>query len=242
MSVKFSIIFPTRNRANLLSTCLHSFVNLCKNPNNIEYIISIDYGDNLSFAVLNKIRDKLNINLHIRKVVRTKNIHVDYFNPSAIMAVGKYVWGINDDVEITAQNWDIILEEEIEQFLLDKPDRLCYVKINHDILTLNREQEACAFPVFTKEHVNAIGGTMPSQITSSGADYECWLIYKNLIENRILDLSDKIFVLHHSHHTGRTPRDIINKRLDQSVNRLRQHERDEYIHALDKCIRNGKCQ
>jgi hypothetical protein len=193
-----------------LHKLVESVFGLAKDPDSVELILMYDSDDPETEDYINLRKEKLP-NIVGNKVQITPemrqaglNIHDLFFNPAARLARGKYVWGTGNDVEIRTQDWDVILEEGIEEFLTDKPDRLCYTIINHDELVTKLDTKACTFPVFTREHVEVVGGTMPNEITSWGADQAMFHIYQMLCRNRILNLSDRVKVLHHSYHTGRT--------------------------------------
>jgi hypothetical protein len=109
-------------------------------------------------------------------------------------------------------------------------------------------QGACAYPITTKESVETIGGTMPNEITSWGADTAMFNIYKSLKAHRILNLSDKILIWHWSYHTGRTHRnnfspdksgyegDDIAYSLSTKVLNLTSQQHQSYVNKLNEKI------
>jgi hypothetical protein len=252
--IEFSVTAPTRKRLKYLHKLVESVFGLAKNPDSVELILMYDSDDPETEDYIKLRKEKLpNIVgncVQITPEMRQQglNIHDLFFNPAARMARGKYVWGTGNDVEVMTQNWDEILSYEIEEFLSDKPDRLCYTVINHDDLTTPLITGACTFPVFSKEHVDTIGGTMPNEITSWGADQAMFEIYKGLIRNRILNISDRIFVWHHSFHTGRTHReeeskdksgtegDSIAYSLSTEVQFITEPQAIQYINKLNNRI------
>lgn len=178
--MRLTITCPTRSRLSSVERFIQSAFDLAADPDNIELIFSHDSDDPETEEFFKQEKYRRD-NIIVRNVPMTPeieaegiNIHDLYFNPSARMARGNYVWGTGNDVEFVTPEYDLILEEEIENFLVDKPDRLVYVVINHDALV--SDIKWCAFPVTTKESVETIGGTMPNEITSWGADKAMWYI------------------------------------------------------------------
>jgi len=205
-----SITIPSRLRLHLLEQCIKSWFDLAESPDLIETNVMYDSDDEPTHEFLLNIKESYpNVKPHMVTITPEMrqaglNIHDLYFNPGARLATGKYIWGTGNDVEVKTKHYDKILCDEIEAFLQDKPDRLLYCQINHDELGSPMIPGACAFPVTTKESVETIGGTMPSEITSWGADVAMYHIYASLAQSRTLNLSDKVFIWHWSFHTGRT--------------------------------------
>lgn len=192
----FSIIIPSRERPHLLTKCIESFYKNAINPTYVETILILDYDDPTLPSIFSFLNSSP-YNEHIRTIIRSrsKKIIRDYNNAGTQLSTAKYVWIINDDVEIKTEGYDNILIYSINRFLRHYPDRLLYVLINDDIhVHLEKEfgNYGCCFPIISKETADVICGVMPSEIDAWGADTELWRIFRGIKENRILDLTGKI--------------------------------------------------
>lgn len=241
--IKISLIFPARSRIDLLDAIFDKTMSRAKYPDTIEYCVGIDHNDDsLREALVDKC-NRFNVQLLVSPNDvndKNKNIHSSYYAPLSQMAKGKYVWGIGNDVEVTTENWDEILEAEIEAFLADKPDRLLYGFINHGTLNPGNMQNSSGFPVFTKEHCETVGTTVPIEINSWGADREIFEIYNGLCESRMLHLEQKVFVQHWSYHTNSRHSDDVSFGLCTTRTGLSHEERMSYINRLNARIHQFK--
>ena len=113
----------------------------------------------------------------------------------------KYLWILNDDIEIVTPNFDLILEEEIESYLAKKSDRIFYGKCDETFRIKHRgwlEQKyhnmdyAC-YPIITRETFEALGFFLPLEIAKSGADIALAAIMKGSIYNRSIRLPVTIY-------------------------------------------------
>lgn len=247
--MRISITCPTRGRLKSLDRFIKSAFDMAYEPDKVELLFAYDSDD---YETRDFFLETWKPNIKVIEVPITEedvreglNIHQRYFNPLARISRGKYVWGTGNDVEFITPNYDKIIEEEVENFLIDKPDRLVYVVINHDELVSSVPW--CAFPITTIESVMTIGGTMPKEITSWGADRWMWEIYSHLCEPRILNIADKIAVKHWSFHTGRkhgeeevdkgrSIGDMVMNRLSTKVLNLNLNQAQNYVNQLNQRI------
>lgn len=209
---RFSIVIPSRERYSLLIRTLDNIYFKADNPNKIESIVIIDNDDEYSEIILKDYKNFNNFPVKIFKVNRGSNLNKDYYQYGFQQSSGKYLWGLGNDCEIITQHWDSILEQQIESFLVDKKDRLCYTYIGDDLNFNKRKWMGCCFPVFTREVFTALGCTFPIEIEAYGADHWVWQNFKKCRYNRILDIRDIVQLKHYANFNGRTKPDKISAR------------------------------
>jgi hypothetical protein len=145
------------------------------------------------------------------------------------------MWGLTDDTEILTKDWDVLLEERAEKFLLDKPDRIAYIHINDG--TKAGLHEFCCFPILTKEVRDTMGGILPKEINSWGADIALFNLFKSLSSPRICDAYD-LKVAHKCHHNNTIPRDAVNIHIENISHNMDLSHEDmlRYIKNLNSQI------
>jgi len=171
--------------------------------NNVELWIGAHPCDLETVDFINKFSD-FKINVHYVEIPKADlglkpaviNRHRDILHPMVLQSKGKYLWILNDDVEIRTNNFDKILEEEIEHYLSKKSDRIFYGKCDETFRIRKRgwlEQKyhnmdyAC-YPIITRETFEALGFFLPLEIAKSGADIALSAIMKGSIYDRSLRL------------------------------------------------------
>ena len=122
--MNFSLIFPTRERPELLTNLLQSLDDNTSNKKEVEILIAKDKCDETDVWSIVKKFDKLNISVY--EVDRSTNFSRDYYNFLARQSSGNFIWALNDDVEFPQKFWDITLNSELELYLRNKPDRIVY--------------------------------------------------------------------------------------------------------------------
>lgn len=215
MDTTFSLVIPTRNRIDLLQRCLKSFFNNADDLAGVEVVLMCDFDDptvrDFGSIVLDPSWNvKMVFQRRSRKMIR------DYNNYGSQCSTGKYVWQLNDDVEMTTPHWDTVLKGMIEEFLADKPDRILYVQVDDSTHTdLGVEGKwGCCFPLLSRESLDAMNSFMPSEIDMWGADAALWWIFCLLPQNRILNALTAIKIRHHSFHNETAQRDEASKHVE----------------------------
>lgn len=211
--VNFSLIIPTRERIHQIEKCLHSFFNKASKRLKNEAILVVDNCDP-SMRNFGDYITQNRLDIKMITVWRSEMMIRDYNNYGAQCSTGKYLWILNDDCEMVTDNWDMILKQKIEDFCSNNGDRCCYTIIDDSTHTGRHESHGCCFPILTRESVEAMNGIMPQEISYWGADVALHKIFKALPENRILDTSGNVKILHHSRHSNSTAPDHINKRIE----------------------------
>lgn len=237
---KFSLIIPTRGRIASLNRCLRSFFDKAKDASCLECVMLADFDDK---AMMN-FGDYINEKFSGRVIFGNRSAQMiqDYNNYGAQCSTGKYIWMLNDDYEMTMDNWDEFLENKIEEFLLDKPDRIVYVHLDDSTHTNwgVTETHGCCCPVLTHETVDTMNSIMPNEIDMWGADIALFQIFKSLPYNRILDVIKDLRVLHHCRHNNTAKVDDNSRRIEKISKRtvLTDKEFQNYVKLLTDRIKN----
>jgi hypothetical protein len=243
LDIDFSLIIPTRERIPFLERCLLSFFEKAKRKHNNEAIVIVDHDD----ASIRNFGDfilKHQLNVRVIQVWRSEMMIRDYNNYGAQCSLGKYIWMLNDDYEMTTDNWDEIAKEKMESFCATNNDRCCYMMMDDSTHTNwgTARTNGCCCPVITRECVEVMNAVMPWQIYSWGADISLFNIFKRLSKNRILDLTSEIKVLHHCRHNNTATIDHISHRIEQiSQKRMHIDEPDmvNYVSKLEGIVNKG---
>lgn len=203
-----SILMPSRKRYELFESVLNHAFDNAADPEQVEIIVVYDVDDQKTRLVAESCKYK-NIKLLEQTEPRPFSI-VGCYNRAASVATGKLLWILGNDTEVITSNWDKVLEQEVELFLDDKPDRVLYVKIDHDFPDGHGQNDmSCCFPIQTKESYEALGMVEPSEIYCWTSDHALWVIYTRLIADRILNLRDKIKICNWTWSNGKMPRDDV---------------------------------
>jgi hypothetical protein len=188
-----SLLCPTRGRQKNIDDLRENVLNTVSDQYNIELLIKQD-GDSLI-----ELDSRYTF---IKSFIGTRSDYLnrDYYNFLAKEAQGDYLFSIGDDVRFITKDWDKILEEKIEAYLKDKPDRIAYISVSE---RGSQAKHPC-FPLITKEAFQTIGMYFHPQLLSWGADRCLYELYSGV--NRILHIPE-IEIEHLSYHDGKAPRD-----------------------------------
>lgn len=209
MEKKFSIIFPTRERVDLLKNILGSIAGTTANIKDIEVLVAYDEDDT---ATKNFIQ--LNSGLYPfvswNMTKQSKNFSKDYYNWLFTMSTGKWIIVCNDDSEFRTQGWDTIAENAINAYIGNKPSVFMgWIEDGLGDARLFDMANYCCFPLFGRDGVKAVGYIFPERIPTWGADIWARKLYDTI--GRVVVLPFTIFHLNHWNHTR--PQDAVNKRI-----------------------------
>lgn len=222
---------------SLLYNCLHSFFTKAVNPSLVEAILLADYDDP-TMRVFEQYTLNNDWNIKVVFQRRSTSMIRDYNNYGTQCSVGKYIWQLNDDYEMVTPQWDVLLQDRIERFLADKPDRILYVHVDDSTHTANGKNKTCGCccPILSKESVDIQNGHMPSEIDMWGADVWLYWIYTKLPQNRILNLEHEVKVLHHCRHNSTAAPDETARHVADVSKKghLTPEEMDRYVQLLSR--------
>lgn len=210
--MKFSLLCPSRDRHNLVNSLLASLERTISNPSNIEILFAIDNEDTATEQLLNNIINNKKYPYSIKTFKRDRSewSNKDYYNWLVQFSTGKYLWIIGNDIIFKVKNWDIIIENKIENFLKDKPDRIACIGVKDNTPKPDKDQAISTpfpcFPIFTRESFDTIGFLLHPEIKTWGADKAIYELYKPI--DRYLAINtdntgkDVLYIVHAGYHTG----------------------------------------
>jgi GT2 family glycosyltransferase len=228
--MKFSVLLNSRERPEMLVSLIESLYRTCKEPNEIEVLIGGDMDDRTLDAPSSVIPQHYNLVRFFRRE-REPNLHT-YLNFLYGQSEGQYIFVLNDDCVMETPNWDSIIYNKMEYYASSFPDRIMYGKVI-DNSTDRVNQDYAAFPIFSREAVEALGYVMPERFPMWGADVAIYRIYAAI--GRIVDLTD-VKINHVLHSNGlpgdhlraemmevflEHPKDYFSYDITDEVNKLR---------------------
>lgn len=179
--VSFSLLTPTRKRVSYLKKLCSSIANTAYDTQDLELLVACDDDDQDTHNM------KLNypwVSLFSRP--RINNISA-YFNWLYLHSCGKYIWVLNDDVEILTDNWDSIIKEKLSKY------EIVYGRARHN--GWNEQNPWSPFPILTREAIEAVGFVMDERQPGWSADSYLYKVY--LTADCICDIPDV-----HVNHSG----------------------------------------
>ncbi len=204
---KISILVPTRGRRGFLKSLIVSLENTIADLNSIELLIAYDKDDIMTIRDLNGIGVK-NKPYSFYGRERSDYLNTHYYNWLAKEASGNYLFAVGDDIRFLTKNWNKLLEDKIEEYLKDKPDRIVYISVNEEG---SKAKHPC-FPLITKEAFQVLGEYHCSELLSWGSDRILWEIYSGI--GRTLHIPE-ISIKHLSYHDGSAPFDETAKSMKE---------------------------
>lgn len=145
----FSLIVPTRGRAQELRRFLGTVRDTARDPSSIEVIAVIDVDDpescEFSFT-----------DLQFARVLVPPGQTMGSLNQAGFRAArGEYLMLLNDDVVVHTPGWDVQLREALESH----PDGIVLAHVNDLIF----RDTLCTFPALTRAFCEMAGGICPAR-------------------------------------------------------------------------------
>lgn len=174
--IKISVVFPSRNRVEMLNDSLFSLFSKA-DPNNVNFEVlvkldlddhqSIDYiknwsneFENLTFITNSRKKGWLNMADFVENLVRC--------------AAGEWIFGFNDDLVMKTENWNTLIEEHLSDFKIYYPNPSFGYR--------------WAFPLFPKKLYEILGHISPhNQIDTYMYRLGEELGINSLIDNVVLE-------------------------------------------------------
>ncbi len=213
MSKKFTIVFPTRERIELLNALLLSIESKTKNLNDIEVLIAVDNDDQGTLLFL------ANKWAHHPWVVpyavqRSLNFSRDYYSYLARAGTGKWIIACNDDAEFQTQDWDVAAAATLSEYIGDGPNVVMgwiEDRLGEDFRAKGHGKYCC-FPLIGRDGFNALDAVFPERIPTWGADIWIRKLYDNI--KRVVEVP--IVISHNCYHNKTRAEDHINKHVQEN--------------------------
>lgn len=240
----FSLTTPTRCRPDLLWSFLESIRKTTARPEKVEVSVTYDFDDEYTRQRLRVWRREFrDINLSTYGRERNNedfNLHRDYVNWVVPFTKGRYLFCLNDDVEIRTDGWDETARERLDTYLSDKPDGIAYGWVADDegkCGLLKRERDghrASCFPILSRQAVETLGFCIFPQVRAWSGDIFIFALYELI--DRVVDLSD-IVAQHVSYHNNLRERDWVSRQFQHVSGRFEDSEvADMMADAVSKLV------
>lgn len=230
-NLDFTIVLCSRKREKYLIDCLNHIEQNSKS--NLEVLIGCDIDDTRYLDLAPKLEQQYGF---AKFVFRTRMFSIqDYLNFLALSSNSKYVFGINDDVNIISKCWDInaiqILESENAYYGLTGDNSIDRVSKDYS-----------GAPIIAREAIKKLGWFMEPRYANHGSDVVTYRIYKEA--GKIADLSQIVkwdHILHNSpealklKESDETNREMVARTFSANfnVNDLFTCDVSEYVRILN---------
>lgn len=231
MSKDFSIVFPSRERPQLITNLLDSIRNMTKELDKIEVLVAIDSDDKdmEKYMQISKYRF-----VKFFQVERSLNFSRDYYSFLTAQSTGRWVIACNDDAEFMTQGWDEIAKRTLEGYLNGGPN-IVYGWIE-DMLGKHRLTQFgnyCCFPLLGREGIDALKCFFPDRIPTWGADIWAEKIYNHI--GRTVRIP--MMIRHISIHNGLRAPDAIYQRIASNQVACEMNPTNDEINSLIAAIK-----
>lgn len=226
--MKFSIIFPTRERPSLLRSLLESIKETTANLENVEVLVAYDDDDYVTEDFIETEGPMMPWVIWV-ECKRSLNFSRDYYSHLARISNGRWIIICNDDAIFKTPRWDAIIEPILNQFIRKSPN-VVYGWIEDDLgkARLTQFGNYSCFPLFGRDGVEKLGYVFPEDIPTWGADIWAWKTYALI--NRIVTLP--MTISHICPHNGTREVDEVHERIRKNQIRIDMNPRRADIIAL----------
>jgi hypothetical protein len=226
-----TIIFPSRERYDLVEKLLLSIEKKTHNKDWIEVISICDHDDKKTLDLFYKISSQITYDFKFisRKQNSILNLPNDYYNLGLKLASDSYfTWILGNDCELKTDNWDQNLFLYLNQLYpewesyIEENQKFFYVKINDDTHwdenenSLNFYDQSCCFPLLSSNYCNTLNEFYPIEVPTWGGDGCLYNLIQRSNISLILNCINIIGINHYSIHNQKTLSDNIHKRVEES--------------------------
>lgn len=242
MSLKFSLLVPTRDRHDKLRRFLDSVYKMTTKKNNLQILIGCDSCDRASQDLSNQLKKQYERQMNIEVYVRSRSemLNEDYYNWLGHKATGDLIWILADDLELTTPGWDTIVSNSVEHFFEQHPDKVvCCSMLDNTPPPSHKLPKFPCFPMFSVRAREYCGWLLHPKVPTWGADYISYCIYKPI--GRLLEFHDRNYINHISWHNKQERPDSTSKRIGNIFNKLKMvphHNTDRILAEECPKIRN----
>jgi hypothetical protein len=162
-----SILVPTRNRVDRLKKSLDTLFKTCYNKYNFEILCGVDDDD---FETINFLNDYIinhpNVKYFLFKNGGYKNVY-KIQNYLATQASGQFLFPYADDSEMLSYNWDLVLKEHNNKFIVFNP---LIKSLEHYVRNIDLNLPGYVwfgYPIFPKKLVDITGRISNNSATDS---------------------------------------------------------------------------
>jgi hypothetical protein len=199
--MNFSLILNTRRRTKILDSFFRSFVEKTKDLNQIELLVRVDNDDHETKGYLgcdNIHRDFPNFQAYFGD--RPKSLNGS-LSELALKAKGRFVFLLNDDVEMLTPNWDVRALKAFEDFKAERSikDDILYGYTHDTSADKTGGAGYASFPIISSQAIQSLGFIMYPAFVGLGGDSSIYRVYKEI--DRVVDTKVGLdHVLHNTVH------------------------------------------
>lgn len=212
--IKISLILALRGQFNIFNNLMDSLVKTTSDPSTIEIVVVIDSDDRATYEFAKGIEIKYkSFNFQIIVTKRSCFFIRDYYNFAERQSFGRWVMNINADSLFMTKNWDIILNNKMNDASLVFGDDILFGIIKDGLPRINDGKEypkgvhvfceeirfSC-WTLSSREFIHLMGGIMDERIAAWGADSALGDLFDLIDGGKRKVFIPEVFVDHISHH------------------------------------------
>ena len=227
-----TIIFPSRDRYDLVKKLLLSIEEKTYNKDWIEVISICDHDDKKTLDLFHEISSQITYDFKFvsRKQKEKLDLPNDYYDLGLKLASDSYfTWILGNDCEIATQDWDGYFYSALEQTdptlfeQIDENKTYFYIRINDDTHWNNKGEAlnpygdiSCCFPLISSNYCKDLGEFYPKEVPTWGGDSVLFYFVCNSNKFYVIEAQQLLGIIHYSMHNKRIDQDEISKRVEQN--------------------------
>lgn len=217
----FSLLVPTKNRADSFRALLDTLQETTANPQRLEVMVTYDNDDAITAEYVNMHKGRYNFKYTPLMREHSDFLNEDYYNFMAKQSTADYLFVSADDIRFVVKDWDVKIESKVEMFCNDKPDRIIGVGVKDNTPKPKPSlPDFPCFPLVTKESLAYWGFVLHPFIPTWGADYLFYLLYAGA--QRYLAINDMVYMHQVGRHTGGR-KDSTGQHIENTFNALKMN-------------------
>lgn len=174
-TLELSLICPTRGRVDGLPLMCGNLMETAGSLASFEVLWVYDDYDVATGVALERCRAMFPaLRMRVFHKERDLNLSDGYFNWACHRANprGRFIWAMGNDIRFRSRGWDQAMVGAMEEYLVDKPDRIAlgFARDAHQTDKGDMGFEWGCFPLLTREAVAALGWFFPKEFITWEAD------------------------------------------------------------------------
>ena len=217
-----TLLVPCRERHDKTIDFLQSIENSTHDKSQIRVITLTDWNAPDDIANISTFYNNTQPSYELFNIVRHQASHLnkDYFNLAALLAESYYVWILGNDILLTTDGWDMILQKSLQHTFEDiaNDTKSYYVYIdddthcNDDCTAGNKDAGSC-FPIISTNYAIKTRGPMPADARAWGGDIILYHRCRADSSFEMIDLCTQIAIQHISIHNQKTESDSVTESM-----------------------------
>jgi hypothetical protein len=160
-TTNISFLLPTRSRTENLKKMFESLYETSYDKNSYEIVLIFDSDDTDHINSFISFHKPFKHTAIIMERVGYYGLH-HYYNAACKLAKGNWLWLWNDDcTEMLEPNWDLIIKEYNNQFLVLNPFHKDFSSSKRNEIVAEFLSHSSMFPIVPKKYVEILGYFAP---------------------------------------------------------------------------------